>query len=170
MHLERHNTESFLRRCQKCRFTSTRHRTAHPHKSPSRWCWTWCLLHSCGEKGQHAWQCLWIKKTPDRARLHMIWFLSQKILSIQVCSNPQCFYCLLLLLIPSYVEGSSCTETSRAGRLLCVPLSGTQPVSQCAAGMQLHLMFWTTKSDCGIHHPKDQRNILVLQIRDFPDL
>lgn len=127
VHLERHNTESFLRWCQKCRFTS------HTHRTLSRWCWTWCLPQSWGDKGQHTWQCLWIQQTPDRAKLHMIWLLIQKLLSIRVCSNPQCFHCLLLLLIPSDVEGSSCPEMARVGRLLCVPFSGHSDSAQCAA-------------------------------------
>lgn len=57
-------------------------------------------------------------------------------------------------LFPVMWREAACPEMARVGRLLCVPVSGTQPPPQSAAGMQLHLMFWPAKSDCAIHHSK----------------
>lgn len=145
MHSERHHTESFLGWGQKCRFTSHRHRTTPPHLEVSKkGLLDLVLATQLWEKGQHAWQSLWMQQTltvpgaQDPAPHSKTAFNSglQKPPVLPLPSPSP---------VPSDVEGSSCPEMPEwAGCCVCL-YQGTQPLAQCAAGMQLHLMFWPTK-------------------------
>lgn len=152
--------KAFLSWYQNCRSTLHRHRTSHPNKSPCRWCWTTCLLQRGWEKGQCA--CfaplLGIVRPLDSVRFYIILLLIQILLWIQVSHNLQCFYWLLLFLIPSEGEGSSLPRDGHSRWfVLCVfiklsALLSTQFLSKSAGGIQLHLKFWPTTNDRAIHH------------------